>query len=172
MLLAQAAFLALDRLAKADAKHGERLRLENLAALEGSLKAVGLPGGACVPGPEPACEPPEDPGSGQVGAPEQRDAARLLRGLERALHDPVTMLSRVCTPAAACRTMAWVVQEGRQGAASGRVQALSPWLSQVPGAAAGALEAGPPCRLPAGAFCSCPWPSCRGLCWHRGCKPL
>ena len=44
MLLAQAAFLALDRLAKADAKHGERLRLENLAALEGSLQAVGLLG--------------------------------------------------------------------------------------------------------------------------------
>ena len=42
MLLAQAAFLALDRLARADAKHGERLRLENLASLEASLKAGGL----------------------------------------------------------------------------------------------------------------------------------
>ena len=43
VLLAQAAFSALDRLARADAKHGERLRLENLAALEASLRAVGLP---------------------------------------------------------------------------------------------------------------------------------
>ena len=42
--------------------------------------------------------------------------------------------------------------EGRQAAAPGRAQASSPCVSQVPGAAAGALEAGAPCRLPAGAL--------------------